>query len=158
MRSQHSFTLIEIIIVVVILGILAAVALPKITENIQKAGAAEAFTFVGTIKNAFSRCVDESSGGLTPSLTDVTNCNNFAKISMSTSGFTVVTPQIIYNNHFVYTMTFGSDGPGFSGFFKRDGQPWLAATGENNMITLRYDYLTGVVSWDCRNMFEKLCK
>jgi prepilin-type N-terminal cleavage/methylation domain-containing protein len=39
-NTQKGFTLIEIIIVVVILGILAAIALPKLTENIDKARAA----------------------------------------------------------------------------------------------------------------------
>lgn len=54
----------EIIIVVVILGILAAIALPKVTQNISKARAAEAFQYGSVVSGAFQRCVDEKTGGI----------------------------------------------------------------------------------------------
>ena len=64
LNQIKAFTLIEIIIVVVILGIIAAVALPRITRNVDKARAAEAFGYASTISKAFNRCLDEQTGGL----------------------------------------------------------------------------------------------
>jgi type IV pilus assembly protein PilA len=79
-QSNKGFTLIEIIIVVVILGVLAAIALPKLTAQVSKARAAEAFNVLGTLMGKISECVS-----LEESLT--ANCNTLANLTTST-GFT----------------------------------------------------------------------
>jgi type IV pilus assembly protein PilA len=84
LKRQQGFTLIEIIIVVVILGILAAVALPKITANIDKVRAAEAFSVLGTTKSAFDRCIEEQTGGLRVAVAaDITRCDTFAELGVT---------------------------------------------------------------------------
>ena len=59
---QHGFTLIEVIIVIVILGVLATLALPRVTGQIEAANAAEAMTMFGAIKRAFMNCMDMNNG------------------------------------------------------------------------------------------------
>lgn len=51
MRARKAFTLIEILIVVVILGILAAIVIPQFTSASEEAQASNAQTQMSTIRN-----------------------------------------------------------------------------------------------------------
>jgi len=50
--SQKGFTLVELMITIVIIGILASVAIPLYTANVKRAKAAEADAALGTIRTA----------------------------------------------------------------------------------------------------------
>jgi len=50
MNAQKGFTLIELMIVIAIIGILAAIAIPAYQNYIAKSQAAEAFTLAGGLK------------------------------------------------------------------------------------------------------------
>ncbi|MDY0744500.1 pilin [Paucibacter sp. R3-3] len=70
-RVQQGFTLIELMIVVAIIGILAAVAIPQYKNYTIKAKLGNALTAVDSVKTAVALCVQET--GNTTGCTGGTN-------------------------------------------------------------------------------------
>jgi len=71
-QAQAGFTLIELMIVVAIIGILAAVAIPAYSDYTAKAKISSAMSAVDGVKTAVALCVQESGG-------DKTGCDSGAK-------------------------------------------------------------------------------
>ena len=64
-KIQQGFTLIELMIVVAIIGILAAVAIPQYQDYTIRAKVANALTSLGSLRTAVGVCGQEAGGVLT---------------------------------------------------------------------------------------------
>lgn len=104
-QAQQGFTLIELMIVVAIIGILAAVAIPAYSDYTVKAKVANSLSAVDSIKTAVALCGQEAGG-------DVSNCSTAtaaANIPAFTPTKEVATATATAG---VITMTYAASGVG----------------------------------------------
>jgi prepilin-type N-terminal cleavage/methylation domain-containing protein len=91
--NKKGFTLLELLIVIIIIGILASIALPQYTSTIEKARSGEAVINIGSIRVALDRYWYQNSA--------LPANNNFLALDIDD-------PNIIVNK--LYTYTFTNDG------------------------------------------------
>ena len=71
-KQQAAFTLIELLVVVIIVAILAAVGVPMLSANVQRARASEADAGVGTWRTGIRAFLSENGGTFPTGTTTVT--------------------------------------------------------------------------------------
>ncbi len=79
-QNQQGFTLIELMIVIAIIGILAAIALPQYQTYTKKARFSEVVLAASSAKGLVDVCFQTRGAG------DLANCNSAAKVGLDETG------------------------------------------------------------------------
>ena len=117
MLKRKGFTLIEVLIVVIILGILATIAVPQFTKIVTKAKASEATTNIAAINTGLEIWKLEHSGNY-PSYATAALLNTGLDITITADEFTyAVTGGATY----VVTATNATDG---TIIYTQGADPW----------------------------------
>lgn len=90
-RAQRGFTLIELMIVVAIIGILAAIAIPQYQDYVTRARWSDNLSGVASFKQAIAECSQNNNG-------DLTQCDTLAELQSNGFWPSASAPTVKYGS------------------------------------------------------------
>ena len=126
MKKQQGFTLIELMIVVAIIGILAAIVLPAYQDYTKRAKVSEGISLAAGAKTAVAEYFISENAWPTS--------NSDAGLAASIVGTTDVVNSVVVGAAGVITVTFGTQ---------------VVVSGAVATIVLTPTDATGSITWDC---------
>ncbi len=101
MNKKSGFTLLEIIIVIIIVGVLASLALPRFFATVEFSRSTEALSAMASVRQALERCYLQQSGTYAncnignldvqdPSLSAGANFKSYAISNQGATGYTII--------------------------------------------------------------------
>jgi prepilin-type N-terminal cleavage/methylation domain-containing protein len=98
-NNKSGFTLLEILVVIIIVGVLASVAMPTLFRNVERSRSTEALNSMGIVKRGLDACSMQYNG-------DYTTCSSFGDAGMED-------PSNSAGTHFTYAIS-GQSATGFT--------------------------------------------
>lgn len=107
-NKKAGFTLLEILVVIIIVGVLASVAMPTLFRNVKRSQATEALNTLGLIKRGIEACMMQFGGNVV--LCAPNTPDTFDRIGMADPSNSAGNA----GSHFNYTITCGGAGPAWN--------------------------------------------
>lgn len=130
-NNRSGFTLLEIIIVIIIVGVLASLALPRLFNTVEYSRSTEALNVIGGLKRQADRCnlMREANTG---NADNYANCVSWDQLSTENPG---AVPGAIFSYLVAYAV------PSWSVVATRVG-----GTAGGDTITFTYNIVTGAIT------------
>ncbi len=151
-RVQRGFTLIELMIVVAIIGILAAIAIPQYQDYVTRSRWSDNLQVVGQLKQAIAECLQSQNGSFTSPM-DCGLAPGTVSTGLVGGGFL---PQAwaLPTGKYINTVAVALGGSATPAMITITGNN-LANT--NCTVTLRPTLNQNSVSWDAQNANAAQC-
>lgn len=136
LSKKSGFTLLEIIIVIIIVGVLASLALPRFFDTVEYSRSTEALANLNAIKNAYERCMMLQGVAAT--------CENLDNLDISN-------PNNPTNRLFDYSFTSATDINSYTIVATR-----TTLFGASGTDTITFDVSAGELDKDGTTAFDQI--